>query len=175
MHAGRVALALLPGEAMPEGCRKCALAEGRSKIVVSRESGLDARVLFVGEAPGAEEDARGLPFVGRSGKLLDQWIEAMGLADDFAITNICRCRPPDNRTPTRAERDACGPHLARLIAERGPRVIVALGRTSEAWLKEHGYAPLFIYHPSYYVRGYRKWPPDVERLAREVRAALASG
>lgn len=161
----------LPGVAMPVDCRKCPLAEGRTNIVVSRGRA-DARVLFVGEAPGAEEDVAGQPFVGRSGKMLDRWIAHMRLEDAAAVTNVCRCRPPGNRKPTRDEQAACGPHLVRLIAERRPSVLVALGRTSEKWLRENGYDPLFIYHPSYYVRGYRKWPPDVERLEREIRACL---
>ncbi len=164
----------LPGEEMPPNCRKCPLAAGRTRIVVSREGRPNARVLFVGEAPGAAEDAAGLPFVGKSGRLLDRWIAEMGLVDDYVISNVCRCRPPGNRTPTRAERDACGAHLERLIAERRPSVIVALGRTSETWLRDRGYRPLFIYHPSYYVRGYRQWPPDVERLGAEIHNSLRS-
>lgn len=167
---GRHARSVLVPQEMPDGCRKCPLAGGRTRIVISRGTPDAPDVLFVGEAPGATEDEQGVPFVGRSGQLLDRWIHALGL-ERYLVSNICRCRPPNNRPPTREETEACGPHLAHLILTARPRHIVALGRTSERWLREHGYATLFLYHPSYYVRGYRKWEPDVaqlrERLATE--------
>lgn len=151
---------------MPEGCTRCALAAGRTRIVVSRGNARAPRLVVVGEAPGAHEDREGLPFVGRSGRLLDRWLAAWGLGeDDVLVTNVARCRPPANRKPTLAEQDACGAHLLWLLASLGDPPVLALGRTAEGWLKTQGRAPLFIYHPSYYLRGYRKWEGDVAALA----------
>lgn len=161
---------MLVPQPMPAGCRKCPLAEGRTNIVTFRGTLDEPDVLFVGEAPGATEDEQGVPFVGRSGQLLDKWIEALGVSR-YLVSNIARCRPPGNRPPTREETEACGPHLAELILEARPKQIIALGRTSERWLVEHGYAPLFVYHPSYYVRGYRKWEPDIAALKETLARA----
>lgn len=163
---------MLVPHVMPPGCTKCRLSESRTHITTWRGTVDEPAVLFVGEAPGAKEDEMGVPFVGRSGKLLDKWIEALGV-ERFLVSNINRCRPPGNRTPLKDEKEACGPHLAQLILDARPRHIVALGRTSEGWLRENGYPVLFIYHPSYYLRGYRKWEPDVERLGRELRETPA--
>lgn len=160
---------MLVPEVMPPGCTKCRLSESRTHITTWRGTVEEPEVLFVGEAPGASEDEVGMPFVGRSGKLLDKWIETLGVAR-FLVSNINRCRPPGNRTPLKDEKEACGPHLAQLILDARPRHIVALGRTSEGWLRENGYDVLFIYHPSYYLRGYRKWEPDVARLGKELEA-----
>lgn len=87
-------------------CTACRLCEARTNVVVARGTP-GARVLFIGEGPGAAEDERGEPFVGRSGKLLDQWIAALDVGDDWCITNIVRCRPPDNRPPKPDEMEAC--------------------------------------------------------------------
>ena len=137
-------------------------------MVVYRGS-IPAPIAFVGEAPGREEDERGEPFVGRSGKLLDRWLAAMGLSPgQVLITNVVRCRPPLNRPPTEEEAAACRPHLDALLAMAHPRAVVALGRSADRRLAAMGIAHLFIYHPSYYVRGYRRWEPDVARLAAEL-------
>ena len=156
-------------------CRACALCEGRTQVVVWRGR-LDGAVLFVGEGPGAQEDARGEPFVGRSGKLLDQWIQALGLGDDWCITNIVRCRPPDNRVPTRAEQDACWPHLEAFLRFVAPRQVVAVGATSHKYLERKGVPHLTVRHPSYYVRGFGgDWRPEVAALRSRLEMSLAEG
>ena len=111
-------------------CTRCPLHEGRTKIVHSTGN-LNAELMFVGEAPGADEDARGEPFVGRAGQLLNKIIEAIGLGrEDVFIGNINRCRPPGNRTPTLPEAHTCRPFLIREIAVVRPKVIVVLGNTA---------------------------------------------
>jgi len=111
-------------------CLRCPLHAGRNKIVHT-EGNRQARLLFVGEAPGADEDASGLPFVGRAGQLLNKIIEAIGLKrDDVLIGNVNRCRPPGNRTPTSEEAKTCKPFLLREIAIARPDVIVVLGNTA---------------------------------------------
>jgi len=161
---------------MPPGCAKCALAETRTHIVVSRGRADRPRLLVVGEAPGAEEDASGRPFVGRSGRLLDRWLAAWGLDEnDVLVTNVVRCRPPGNRKPTPDEQAACGAHLLHLLQEARPAAVLALGRTAERWLRAQGVEPLFIYHPSYYLRGYRRWEGDVAALAARLPAPRSEG
>ncbi|HEX8459045.1 MAG TPA: uracil-DNA glycosylase [Pyrinomonadaceae bacterium] len=112
-------------------CMRCPLCcEGRSKIVHS-EGNPKARLMFVGEAPGADEDASGRPFVGRAGQLLNKIIEAIGMKrEDVFIGNVNRCRPANNRTPTAAEAATCKPFLLREIALLRPEVIVVLGNTA---------------------------------------------
>jgi uracil-DNA glycosylase family 4 len=111
-------------------CMRCPLCESRTRIVHS-EGNPKARLLFVGEAPGADEDATGRPFVGRAGQLLNKIIEAIGLKrEDVMIGNVNRCRPPQNRTPTGAEAATCKPFLLREIAVVQPEVIVVLGNTA---------------------------------------------
>jgi uracil-DNA glycosylase family 4 len=108
-------------------CRLCRLHQGRTNLVFG-VGNPDAELMFIGEAPGADEDQQGLPFVGRAGQLLNNMIAAMGLKrDDVYIANIIKCRPPQNRTPERDECDTCSPFLMRQIAAIRPRVIVALG------------------------------------------------
>jgi DNA polymerase len=108
-------------------CRRCALHATRTKLVFGVGSPT-ARLMFIGEAPGADEDRRGEPFVGRAGQLLDRMVEAMGLARaDVYIANVLKSRPPGNRTPEPDEIAACSPFLFRQIAAVGPEVIVALG------------------------------------------------
>ncbi len=111
-------------------CTRCPLHEGRTKIVHTTGN-FKADLLFVGEAPGANEDAEGLPFVGRAGQLLNKIIEAIGLKrEDVLVGNINRCRPPGNRTPTLPEAHTCRPFLIREIAVVRPKVIVVLGNTA---------------------------------------------
>jgi uracil-DNA glycosylase len=111
-------------------CTRCTLCEGRTKIVHSTGN-LQADLMFVGEAPGADEDAQGVPFVGRAGQLLTKIIEAIGLKrEDVFIGNINRCRPPGNRQPTPPETAACKPFLLRDIAVVRPKVVVVLGNTA---------------------------------------------
>ena len=112
-------------------CMRCPLCcQGRTQVVNS-EGNPRARLMFVGEAPGADEDAQGRPFVGRAGQLLNKMIEAMGLKrEDVFIGNVNRCRPPQNRTPSPAEAKTCKPFLLREIAVVQPEVIIVLGNTA---------------------------------------------
>lgn len=111
-------------------CMRCPLSQSRTHIVNS-EGNRNARLMFVGEAPGADEDATGRPFVGRAGQLLNKIIEAIGMKrEDIMIGNVNRCRPPQNRTPTPAEAATCKPFLLREIAVIQPEVIVVLGNTA---------------------------------------------
>jgi DNA polymerase len=108
-------------------CQACPLFETRTNVVFGAGNA-DADLMFVGEAPGAEEDRQGLPFVGRAGKLLDQLLGEVGLArDDVFITNVLKNRPPGNRDPQPEEIDACKPYLYRQIELIEPRVICTLG------------------------------------------------
>jgi uracil-DNA glycosylase family 4 len=111
-------------------CLRCPLYQSRTRIVHS-EGNAKARLMFVGEAPGADEDASGRPFVGRAGQLLNKIIEAIGMKrEDVFIGNVNRCRPPQNRTPTHEEAATCKPFLLREIAILRPEVIVVLGNTA---------------------------------------------
>jgi uracil-DNA glycosylase len=149
-------------------CQACPLHSGRKQSVfgVGDE---DADWLFVGEGPGAEEDARGEPFVGQAGKLLDNMLAAIALerGRDAYIANIVKCRPPGNRNPEAAEAECCEPYLARQIELLRPKLIVALGKVAAANLlatdaaigslrgRLHSYRgiPLVAtYHPAYLLR-----------------------
>ena len=111
-------------------CTRCGLCEGRTQVV-NTHGNPKARLMFVGEAPGADEDAQGKPFVGRAGQLLTKMIEAMGMKrEDVIIGNVNRCRPPGNRQPTLEEAAICRPFLFREIAAVQPDVIVVMGNTA---------------------------------------------
>ena len=115
-------------------CTRCALHKGRNKIVFA-DGDPNARLMFVGEGPGADEDAQGLPFVGRAGQLLNNMIGAMGLnREQVYIANVVKCRPPQNRTPEPDEANTCSPFLFRQIDVVHPEVIVALGATAATYL-----------------------------------------
>jgi DNA polymerase len=154
-------------------CRRCKLHEHRRTIVFG-EGNPRAKLVFVGEGPGAEEDATGRPFVGRAGQLLDKIIAAIGLKrEDVYIANIVKCRPPGNRTPERDEVETCEPFLFRQIACIKPLVIVALGspafqcllRTREPitrvrgqWRDLNGIRLMPTFHPAFLLRS-----PDKKR------------
>jgi uracil-DNA glycosylase len=111
-------------------CTRCKLHKGRTNIVFG-VGDPRAELMFVGEGPGADEDAQGEPFVGRAGQLLNNMIKAMGIKrEEVYIANVVKCRPPGNRTPERDECDTCSPFLMRQIAVVKPKVIVALGATA---------------------------------------------
>lgn len=112
-------------------CQACGLAQARQHVVVSRGNP-GARLLLIGEAPGAQEDEQGRPFVGRAGQLLDRMLESVGLDSerDAYICNVIKCRPPDNRRPTAAEIAACRPFLLRQIALVDPSLILLVGATA---------------------------------------------
>ena len=118
-------------------CTKCALAATRTQVVFSRGDP-EADLVFIGEAPGRDEDLKGEPFVGRSGQLLDRLVaEEMGLArDSFYVMNTVKCRPPGNRDPLPAELDACRPWFDRQLALLQPKVIVTLGNFATKHLLE---------------------------------------
>jgi DNA polymerase len=163
----RVRLAQIAQEVA--SCTRCALAATRTQTVFARGNP-DAPICFIGEGPGADEDAQGLPFVGRAGQLLDRMIGAMGLTPerDCYICNIVKCRPPGNRRPEPEEMATCIPYLHEQIALVHPRVIVAMGNTAVAALldtkmgisKVRGQWKLYrghtlvmpTYHPSYLLR-----------------------
>ena len=112
-------------------CQRCKLAKQGRKQIVFGTGDPHAELMFIGEGPGADEDAQGLPFVGRAGQLLNNMIGAMGLKrEQVYIANIVKCRPPGNRTPERDECDTCSPFLMRQINVVRPKVIVALGATA---------------------------------------------
>jgi uracil-DNA glycosylase len=109
------------------GCTRCVLAEGRTQVVFGVGSRA-ARLVFVGEGPGAEEDRQGIPFVGRAGQLLTRLIEGIGLTrDDVYIANVVKCRPPGNRDPQPPEIAACRPYLEAQLDFLAPSVLVTLG------------------------------------------------
>ena len=149
------------------GCRACKLAPTRTQTVFARGNP-DARLCFIGEGPGADEDRTGLPFVGVAGQLLDRIIAAMRLTEDQVyIANIVKCRPPNNRVPYDEEMSACTPFLLRQLEVVKPEVIVALGKTAAGFLLEDkstmttmrgrwrswkGVAVMPTWHPSYVLR-----------------------
>ena len=150
------------------GCTACALCKTR-RMTVPGVGDPRAQWMFVGEAPGADEDSQGEPFVGAAGQLLDNMLVALGLArtENVYIANVLKCRPPNNRTPESAEALACAPYLDRQIELIAPRLIVALGRSAAGRLlntdapvsslrnRVHRYrgTPLIVtYHPAYLLR-----------------------
>ncbi len=152
-------------------CTRCSLAAGRHNIVFG-DGDPNARLIFVGEGPGADEDAQGLPFVGRAGQLLNNMIAAMGLRrDQVYIANIVKCRPPQNRVPEPQEAHTCSPFLFRQIDVIRPEVIVALGSTAATWLlgaksplaglrgrihQFRGAKLIVTYHPAFLLRDPRQ-------------------
>lgn len=127
MNAGRRREALVELFREVEGCTRCPLHASRTRAVFGAGNS-DADLLFVGEAPGADEDRRGLPFVGRAGRLLDELLEAVGMRrTDVFVANVLKSRPPANRDPEPEEIEACWPYLERQIELIEPRVIATLG------------------------------------------------
>ena len=116
-------------------CTKCPLHQGRTNAVPGAGV-LDPRVMVIGEAPGAEEDRQGIPFVGRAGQYLDKWLSAIELSRerDVYIANIVKCRPPENRDPQSAEIEACTPYLSRQIDIIRPKAVLAVGRFAANWI-----------------------------------------
>jgi uracil-DNA glycosylase family 4 len=174
-----------------DACTACGLYRGRKKSVPG-VGDPNADWLFVGEGPGAEEDAKGEPFVGQAGKLLDSMLAALGLARgaNVYIANVVKCRPPGNRTPEPAEAAACRPYLDRQIALLRPRVIVALGKSAATTLLDvdatigslrgrvHRYdgVPLVVtYHPAYLLRNLPDKAKAWEDLLLARRTLTAAG
>ena len=162
-------------------CRSCGLAETRTNVVFGVGTP-EAEVLFIGEGPGANEDAQGEPFVGRAGKLLDDMLAMIGLdRSKIYITNSVKCRPPQNRDPLNTEKEACRGYLKRQVELMRPKIIVCLGRISAAEIikedfkitQEHGQfferggiQMMALYHPAALLRDPRKKPETFEDLKR---------
>ena len=123
-------------------CARCPLAETRTNAVPGAGP-VSARILFIGEAPGRNEDQQGIPFVGRAGSILDGLLAGIGVGrDEVFITNIVKCRPPKNRDPTTEEIETCRPYLERQLSLICPEVIVPLGRFAMRWvLESYGITP----------------------------------
>lgn len=169
-------------------CTRCVLCEGRTQVV-NTHGNHKARLMFVGEAPGADEDAQGKPFVGRAGQLLTKIIEAIGLKrEEVLIGNVNRCRPPGNRQPTLEEAAICRPFLFREIAAVQPEVIVVMGNTAVRNLLEtregitrirgkfqdfRGIKVMPTFHPAYLLRDPSKKRETWEDL-KKVRDYLDS-
>ncbi len=179
------------GETLPQiladigDCRRCRLHEARNKIVFGVGDPA-APLVFVGEGPGADEDAQGIPFVGRAGQLLTQMIEGTAKREgiplkreDVYICNVVKCRPPGNRTPEPDEMEICGQFLARQISTIRPKAICALGGTAARaltghkegvtkmrgrWFQWREVPVMVTYHPSYLLRPYNQ---DAKREAWE--------
>ncbi len=168
-------------------CRRCRLCDGRTQIVFG-DGNPSAKLLFVGEGPGEQEDLRGIPFCGRAGELLTSMIEkGLGIPrSDVYICNIVKCRPPDNRTPLPDEVASCRPFLDGQIEAIAPRVIVALGKPASSlllgrdiaitkvrgtWHEYRGIPVMPTFHPAFVLRQYT---PENRRLVWEdLKAALA--
>jgi uracil-DNA glycosylase len=152
-------------------CTRCRLHKGRTNLVFG-VGNVNADLMFVGEGPGADEDAKGEPFVGRAGQLLNNMISAMGIKrEDVYIANVVKCRPPSNRTPEKDECDTCSPFLMRQIDIIKPKVIVALGAVAAKnllavndsmsnlrgrWYDFRDSKLLVTYHPAYLLRDPRQ-------------------
>ena len=167
-------------------CTRCKLHSLGRKQIVFGAGNPRAELMFVGEAPGADEDAQGVPFVGRAGQLLTKMIEAMGFTrEDVYIANVIKCRPPENRNPDPDEVLSCEPFLFKQIESIGPQVIVALGAfAAKALLKSeqpisrlrgqvhdyHGAKLIPTFHPSYLLRspGQKKYAWDDLKRALSV-------
>jgi len=145
-------------------CKKCNLCKTRTNVVPG-EGNPEAEVLFVGEAPGANEDQKGIPFCGAAGKFLDQMLNEIGLSrEKVFITNTLKCRPPENRDPEEEEKSVCRPYLEEQFKIINPKIIVCLGRHSmatflplvksitvahgKAYQKPNGQIYLPLYHPA---------------------------
>jgi len=149
-------------------CAACPLHASRKNTVPGEGSPNRPDIMFIGEGPGADEDAQGRPFVGAAGQLLDKMIEAMGYKrEEVFIANIVKCRPPGNRVPLPEEMNACVPYLKAQIALIRPKIIVALGKTAVqgllqaevaitkfrgTWCKYEGVDLMPTYHPAYLLR-----------------------
>jgi len=173
-----------------KGCTDCGLAVGRSKVVFYRGNP-DAQLLIIGEAPGADEDARGKPFVGKAGHALDDLLQRAGVDpdEDVLIMNRIGCRPPNNRVPKREELKACEPRTNYMIATVDPGAILLLGLTAaklagvtsvgpwrgqpvEVELRTKTYIGIVTYHPSFLLRQGNS-PKLQRRIISDIKVARA--
>ena len=168
-------------------CTRCRLHKQGRKQIVFGVGNPEADIMFIGEAPGADEDEQGEPFVGRAGQLLNNMIKAMGLRrEDVYIANIIKCRPPSNRTPERDECETCSPFLMRQIEVINPKAIVALGAVAAKtllavnssmgelrgrWYEFRGTKLAVTYHPAFLLRDPRQkketWK-DLQMVMKEL-------
>ena len=172
-------------------CTRCRLSKQGRKQIVFGVGNPKAELMFIGEAPGADEDQQGEPFVGRAGQLLNNMIKAMGLRrEDVYIANIIKCRPPGNRTPERDECETCSPFLMRQMAAIKPKAIVALGAVAAKtllainapmsefrgrWFDFRGTKLAVTYHPAFLLRDPRQkketWK-DLQMVMKELGMAM---
>jgi DNA polymerase len=179
VHTPKTPVEALPGAIEPlpkslaefrngiENCVACPMGKQRSRIVFG-DGRPDARIVFIGEAPGHNEDVQGIPFVGRAGQLLNQMLGNVGLRrEDVYICNVLKCRPPENRDPQPAEVAACLPYLLTQLSLIAPDILVCLGRHAVSALLGvdspmrdlrgrvvpwRGMQVMVTYHPAYYLR-----------------------
>lgn len=168
-------------------CRLCALGDTRTNCVFGYGN-RNAKLMFVGEAPGEQEDLSGIPFVGRAGKLFDKYLEAVGISrEEIYIANMLKCRPPKNRDPLPGEQDICIEYLREQVRLIKPKMIVCLGRISAmrlispdykitkehgVWVKKGQYDMTAVYHPSLLLRDPRRKDEmlaDMMEVARRYR------
>jgi DNA polymerase len=172
-------------------CTRCRLSKQGRKQIVFGVGSPNAELMFIGEAPGADEDQQGEPFVGRAGQLLNNMIKAMGLRrEDVYIANIIKCRPPGNRMPERDECETCSPFLMRQISAIKPKAIVALGAVAAKtllainapmsefrghWFDFRGTKLAVTYHPAFLLRDPRQkketWK-DLQMVMKELGLAI---
>lgn len=177
-----------------KNCQKCSLGATRTNLVFGAGN-RDSVLMFVGEAPGENEDETGVPFVGRAGKLLDRYLEAVEIPrDDVYICNMLKCRPPKNRDPEEGEQDICIGYLREQVRLVKPKMIVCLGRISAMrlihagykitkehgqWVDRGGFEMTAVYHPSLLLRGnpvYKaEMMEDMKVVAEKYRAYKAAG
>ena len=167
-------------------CNRCSLGATRTKSVFGTGSA-NADILFIGEAPGEQEDLSGIPFVGRAGQLLDKYLYAIDVErKDVYIANILKCRPPKNRDPLPEEEDACIGYLREQLKIIRPKIIVCLGRiaamrlikpdfkiTKEhgTWFEKNGFLMTAVFHPAALLRDPRKKEDMLEDM-RRIQAKL---
>ena len=167
-------------------CRKCALAETRHNVVFGTGNS-NAEVMFIGEGPGEQEDLKGEPFVGRAGKLLDDMLEIIDLdRSKIYITNMVKCRPPQNRDPLNVEQEACIGYLRNQVAIIRPKIIVCLGRIAAMklikedfkitkehgqWVEKAGVQMTAMYHPAALLRN-PGWRPAAFEDLKSLQAKI---
>ncbi len=174
-------------------CRRCILSKTRNNVVIG-EGSPNAKLMFIGEGPGAEEDRTGRPFVGKAGQLLTKAIHAIGLTrEEVYIANIVKCRPPGNRVPTDAEAGVCIHYLRNQVALIKPKIIVCLGGTAMKriinpdarisrirgqWIERKGYCLIATFHPAALLRDESKKSPfwqDFKMIQEKLRIIDSEG
>lgn len=175
-------------EGQCKGCEKCELCKTRTNVVFG-QGNREAKLMFIGEAPGESEDLSGIPFVGRAGKLFDKYLDAVDIPrENVYIANMLKCRPPKNRDPLPSEQDMCIDYLREQVRLIKPRLIVCLGRISAmrlikedfkitkehgVWYKKGNFEISAVYHPSLLLRDPRK-KEDMLTDMKAIKAKLDS-